>query len=197
MNQSNDKSLHELNDMRSQLNLLKEKLDKQKIVNENLMRKVTSERLYKINRDGKITAVLTAIFAPFNIFILCEVGMSVAFTIVTTIYLLLCILMSVYSRRGINPSDVINGDLVTTKRNMLKYKSLSNKWLMCAIPFLIVWFSWFMYELSADASDFNEGAIVGGCIGAVAGTALGTIYYRKSKKNLDSAIQEITELTNE
>lgn len=197
MNEANNNSLHELDDMRSQLNLLKQKLNKEEIVNEKLMRKVTSERLSKIKRDNKITALLTAVFTPVNIYILCEVGMSVPFTIVTTLYMLLCLWMSVYSRRGINPADVINGNLVTTKKNMLRYKSLSNRWLMCAIPFLLIWFSWLIYELSAFATDFNKGAIAGGCIGAVAGTVLGIIYYRKSKKNLDSAIQEITELTKE
>ena len=50
MNEINDNNIQELNEMRNQLCLLKQKLNEQEIVNEKLMRKVTSERLSKINR---------------------------------------------------------------------------------------------------------------------------------------------------
>lgn len=197
MNEINDNNIQELNEMRNQLCLLKQKLNEQEIVNEKLMRKVTSERLSKINREGKIYSIIAAICVPINYLILQMAGTSTAFNIVTILYLLVCIGVSVYSRRGINPEDVINGNLVTTKKKMLSYKTLCNKWLIGVTPFLLVWFGWFMYELAADDSDFNTGAIVGGCVGAVVGTICGIIYHKKSMKNIDSAIQEITELTNE
>lgn len=197
MNEINDNNIQELNEMRNQVCLLKQKLNEQEIVNEKLMRKVTSERLSKINREGKISSIIAAICLPINYFILQIAGTSTAFNIVTILYLLVCIGVSVYSRRGINPEDVINGNLVTTKKKMLSYKALCNKWLIGVTPFLLVWFGWFMYELAADDSDFNIGAIIGGCIGAAVGTIYGIIYHKKSTKNIDNAIQEITELTNE
>ncbi len=197
MNEINDNNIQELNEMRNQLCLLKQKLNEQEIVNEKLMRKVTSERLSKINREGKIYSIIAAICVPINYLILQMAGTSTAFNIVTILFLLVCIGVSVYSRRGINPEDVINGNLVTTKKKMLSYKTLCNKWLIGVTPFLLVWFGWFMYELAADDSDFNTGAIVGGCVGAVVGTICGIIYHKKSMKNIDNAIQEITELTNE
>lgn len=196
MNEINDNNIQELNEMRNQLCLLKQKLNEQEIVNEKLMRKVTSERLSKINREGKIYSIIAAICVPINYLILQMAGTSTAFNIVTILYLLVCIGVSVYSRRGINPEDVINGNLVTTKKKMLSYKALCNKWLTGVAPFLLVWFGWFMYELAADDSDFNTGAIVGGCVGVAVGTICGIIYHKKSMKNIDSAIQEITELTN-
>lgn len=197
MNEINDNNIQELNEMRNQLCLLKQKLNEQEIVNEKLMRKVTSERLSKINREGKIYSIIAAICVPINYFILQIAGTSTAFNIVTILFLLVCIGVSVYSRRGINPEDVINGNLVTTKKKMLSYKALCNKWLIGVTPFLLLWFGWFMYELAADDSDFNTGAIVGGCVGAAVGTICGIIYHKKLMKNIDSAIQEITELTNE
>lgn len=197
MNEINDNNIQELNEIRNQLRLLKQKLNEQEIVNEKLMRKVTRERLSKINREGKIYSIIAAICVPINYLILQMAGTSTAFNIVTILYLLVCIGVSVYSRRGINPEDVINGNLVTTKKKMLTYKALCNKWLIGVTPFLLVWFGWFMYELAADDSDFNTGAIVGGCVGAAVGTICGIIYHKKSMKNIDNAIQEITELTNE
>ena len=124
MNEINDNNIQELNEMRNQLCLLKQKLNEQEIVNEKLMRKVTSERLSKINREGKISSIIAAICLPINYFILQIAGTSTAFNIVTILYLLVCIGVSVYSRRGINPEDVINGNLVTTKKKMLSYKAL-------------------------------------------------------------------------
>lgn len=188
MNEINDNNIQELNEMRNQLCLLKQKLNEQEIVNEKLMRKVTSERLSKINREGKIYSIIAAICVPINYLILQMAGTSTAFNIVTILFLLVCIGVSVYSRRGINPEDVINGNLVTTKKKMLSYKALCNKWLIGVTPFLLVWFGWFMYELAADDSDFNTGAIVGGCVGAAVGTICGIIFHKKSMKNIDSAI---------
>ncbi len=196
-NIGNDNMNTELENMRNQLCILKNKLDEQKIVNDRLMRKVTSERISKIKKEGYIYAFLTAIYIPINIYILWKIGMSEAFNIVTSLFLLVCLSFSIYSRRGINPDDVINGSLVALKKKMLKYKSLGNKWLMVGIPFLAFWFSWFMLELYDGGSDFNKGAMTGGCIGAAIGCVCGIIYYRKSKKNLDSAIQEISDLTKE
>ncbi len=197
MNNISNNDMTELENMRNQLNILKQKLDEQKIVNDRLMRKVTSERISKINKEGKIYAILTTFYIPINVFILWKIGMSVAFDIVTNLFLIVCLVFSIYSRRGINPDDVINGSLVELKKKMLKYKSLGNKWLMIGIPFLAVWFCWFMLELYDGGSDFNKGAMIGGCIGAVIGSVCGAIYYHKSKKNLDSAIQEINDLTKE
>lgn len=190
-------SMMELEEMRAQLSLLKQKLNEQEIVNDKMMRKVTSARLSKINRESTIASIFTALFIPLNTFILYQVGASVPFIIVTTLYLLVCILFSAYSRRGINPDDVIYGNLISTKKKMIRYKTLCNRWLMGVIPFLVLWIGWFMLELSAWGSTFNRGAMVGAAVGTIIGTVCGIIYYNKSQKNLNEAIREIEELAKE
>lgn len=197
MNEIYDNNMMELEEMREQLNLLKQKLSEQEIVSEKLMRKVTSERLSKINNEGRITVAVAAIFAPLNVFILRDAGLSTVFIIVTTIYFLVCAVFSIYSRKGINPNDVINGNLIETHKKMVKYKTLCNRWLMGVIPFLVLWFGWFLMELNNSGSGPDKSSMIGGCVGAVIGTIFGTLYYKKSQKNLNDAIQEIEDLTKE
>lgn len=197
MNEIYDNNMMELEEMRGQLNLLKQKLSEQEIVSEKLMRKVTSERLSKINNEGRIAVAVAAIFAPLNVFIFQDLGLSTAFIIVSTVYFLVCAGFSLYSRRGINPDDVIYGNLVETHRKMVKYKTLCNRWLMGVIPFLVLWFGWFLMELNNGGSGPDKGSMIGGCVGAVIGTIFGTLYYKKSQKNLNDAIQEIEDLTKE
>ena len=197
MNEIYDNNMMELEEMRGQLNLLKQKLSEQEIVSEKLMRKVTSERLSKINNEGRIAVAVAAIFAPLNVFILRDAGLSTVFIIVTTIYFLVCAGFSLYSRRGITPDDVIYGNLVETHRKMVRYKTLCNRWLMGVIPFLALWFGWLMYELYKQGQEMYRESMLGACIGLAIGSICGIIYYHKSKKNLNDAIQEINDLTKE
>ena len=124
-------------------------------------------------------------------------GVSLPFTIVTILFMLVAASFSFYSRIGINPEAVINGNLVETHKKMLRYKLLCNRWLLGVIPFLVIWFCWLLLELIGENNDFSQGAIMGGCVGAVIGTICGTIYYKKSQANLNSAIEEINELIKE
>ena len=197
MNTTEINNMTELEEMRNQLLLLKQEVGRQEIVNEKLMRTVTSRRLSKINKEGRVSAILSLIIVPAITLNLYHMGLSIAFTIITVLFMLVGAGFSFYRRRGINPSDVINGNLVETKKKMLRYKKLCNRWLFGVIPFLVVWFVWFILELVGQTGDFFSGAILGGCVGAALGTICGTIYYKKSKANLNSAIEEINELTKE
>ena len=179
MNTTDFNNIPELEEMRSQLHLLKEQVSQQKIVSDEMMRKITSKRIT---------------FIAINLY---HMGVSLPFTIVTILFMLVAASFSFYSRIGINPEAVINGNLVETHKKMLRYKLLCNRWLLGVIPFLVIWFCWFLLELIGENNDFSQGAIMGGCVGAVIGTICGTIYYKKSQANLNSAIKEINELIKE
>lgn len=197
MNTTNINNTPELEEMRNQLHLLKQQVSQQQIVSDEMMRKVTSKRLTKINREGTISAIISVIIVPLITFNLYNMGISMLFTIVTILFMLVAAGFSFYSRRGINPEAVINGNLVETRKKILRYKKLCNRWLLYVIPFLVIWFCWFLLELADKNDDFSHGALLGGCIGAAIGTIFGTIYYRKSQSNLNSAIEEINELIKE
>lgn len=197
MNTTDFNNIPELEEMRSQLHLLKEQVSQQKIVSDEMMRKITSKRITKINREGRISIFISIVIMPFIAINLYHMGVSLPFTIVTILFMLVAASFSFYSRIGINPEAVINGNLVETHKKMLRYKLLCNRWLLGAIPFLVIWFCWFLLELIGENNDFSQGAIMGGCVGAVIGTICGTIYYKKSQANLNSAIEEINELIKE
>lgn len=197
MNTTDFNNIPELEEMRSQLHLLKEQVSQQKIVSDEMMRKITSKRITKINREGRISIFISIVIMPFIAINLYHMGVSLPFTIVTILFMLVAASFSFYSRIGINPEAVINGNLVETHKKMLRYKLLCNRWLLGVIPFLVIWFCWFLLELIGVNNDFSQGAIMGGCVGAVIGTICGTIYYKKSQANLNSAIEEINELIKE
>ena len=197
MNTTDFNNIPELEEMRSQLHLLKEQVSQQKIVSDEMMRKITSKRITKINREGRISIFISIVIMPFIAINLYHMGVSLPFTIVTILFILVAASFSFYSRIGINPEAVINGNLVETHKKMLRYKLLCHRWLLGVIPFLVIWLCWFLLGLIGENNDFSQGAIMGGCVGAVIGTIYGTIDYKKSQANLKSAIEEINELIKE
>ena len=125
MNTTDFNNIPELEEMRSQLHLLKEQVSQQKIVSDEMMRKITSKRITKINREGRISIFISIVIMPFIAINLYHMGVSLPFTIVTILFMLVAASFSFYSRIGINPEAVINGNLVETHKKMLRYKPLA------------------------------------------------------------------------
>ena len=63
---------NELGEMRQQINLLKDKLNDQKIVNDNIIRKVVQEKVDTINKVGWGIVIFGILEVPFVIWVFRE-----------------------------------------------------------------------------------------------------------------------------
>ena len=92
-----------LEELRSQITILKEKVDKQTIVNDKLIHSVINAHTDDIKRKmfaavvcGLITVCISPLAFHYNL------GLSWLFVIVTDIFMIYCMLMEVYYKRMIS-----------------------------------------------------------------------------------------------
>lgn len=186
---------HELEEMRMQINLLKEQLDKQTIVNDRHIRhsmKVKATDLSRIIRRTIFGGIFAVLYCPM-IFI--RMDFSPAFVIVTTVMLAACFAITVYQYRYVKKVDFSQGNLVEIAESIGNLKKHYAQWTKIIAPLIIIpWVGWLVYEsyiLNGQTGIvFSIGAVVGGIIGGVVGYNIN----RKVINKADEILAQLEEL---
>lgn len=188
---------HELEEMRAQLGMLKDKLEKQTIINETHIRNSMKSKMSDINKT--VTGTIIA-----GVFALCYCtwffywqDFSLAFVISTFVMLAVCLGITIAQRVILGKMDFSQGNLVETAEKLSKIKKHYQDWYKIAIPMIIVWFGWMMYEMlsihsleSPMAIGFCCGALIGGIIGGIFGMRIN----RKVARKATEILEQISEL---
>lgn len=202
MENLNDTQL--LNEMREQMQLLNRKLEKERITNEQLIRKAMNEKISKLHHKERFwmpAAIILAI--PCLYFMYSYMNFSLVFSLVTIAFLITAECYQLYTWKGIKQNELITGDLCNSAKKLIRIKDRNDKWLVYTIPFIIFWFIWFVYEnlqlssIAQEARDFTNGALLGGIVGGIIGGLIGYTQYKKGKKTINELISQIEELTRE
>lgn len=192
----------EFEEMRQQLDILKNKLDNQTLVNDKLIRQSMLNKMSFMKKYTWVSfLVLLFIYYAYN-----EVrimfNLSWWFYGATVIFMTFSVCLDAYINR-FNKEAFLNGDLIATSLQMQRMKKLRKRSLLYGIFFMTIWVSWFVIELYNDSGAANGGEntsmfygiIVGGGVGLIVGVAIGIwIYLRMQRINSD-IIQQIDELT--
>lgn len=119
----------ELEEMRAQINLLKEKLEKQGIVNSHLLQQSMKAKVSQIHRQGwkGVACGLVAIVAfTFNYIM---GSLSLPFVIASILLMLFCIIGTWHCHMPLNDKDLMGQDIHTTARAFSLVKRRYNFWL--------------------------------------------------------------------
>ena len=191
---------HELEEMRSQINALKEKLNKQNIVNEQHIRKSMKSKMSDINKTVTATIVLGIFALVYCTLFFWSQDCSLAFVIFTGLMLAICLGLTIEQKITLGKMDFSKDNIVKTAEKLSKIKAHYQNWYKIAIPLVVVWFGWMMYEMinvlgmdSAMAIGFCCGAFVGGIIGGIAGFRIN----RKIARKAAEILEQIEELQRE
>ena len=191
-----DINIEEFEMMKKQLEVLKDKLDKETIINEQLMRKTMKDKVSKLHKDA-IIVVCAGIFGiPYCTWVFSFMHMSELFIIVTDIFLTIAIVYTYITHKGLKANDLLNGNLIEVSYKITRIRHLESAWLRFSIPFIICWFAWFMIDLMKQNGDAARGMAYGGIVGGVVGGIIGTMKYRKSRKKSQEILLQIKELTS-
>lgn len=171
----NDCNMEHIDDtfkeMQQQMQQLRETLDNQKIINENMLRKSYRRDLNSL-RSTSSRVPLLCVVAIALAWSFCETGFSVPFFIATELMMLGCLAGSLLINRHIPPLDC---NMVTAAEELSKFKESYVNWIRVGIPMLLFWLSWMIAELFIR--DFPEsfrlpficgsatGIVLGGCMG--------------------------------
>ena len=187
-------SYNELGEMRQQINLLKDKLNDQEIVNDNIIRKVVQEKVDTIHKVGWRIVVLGILEVPLVIWVFREMcGFSWMFCIITAIYVLSSVIfqviMNMSMKRQVRPND----DLLAVGKQLVKLKKRNVKWLFFSMPFTALWTGliiWEAYKNPAffplDFEVFVYIIIFGVALGLIIGL---TIFFKRYNAMKDAITQ--------
>ena len=183
---------HELEEMRVQLGMLKDKLEKQTIINETHIRNSMKSKMSDINKTVTGTIIAGVFALCYSTWFFYWQDFSLAFVIATFVMLAVCLGITIAQRVILGKMDFSQGNLVETAEKLSKIKKHYQDWYKIAIPMIIVWFGWMMYEMisihgleSPMAIGFCCGAIIGGILGGIIGMRINRKVAHKATEILD------------
>ena len=189
---------HELEQMRTQIGMLKQKLEQQAIVNDTHIRNSMKSNISDLNRTilGTIFAgIFAVIFAPVTFYVQ---GCSLIFVIATAIMLAVCLGLTIVQKINLGSMmDLSQDNLIETAEKLSKVRTHYKEWYKIAIPMILVWGGWMIYEMvntigieSPTAIGFYCGAGVGLLIGGIIGSRIN----RKVVRQANEILAQIEEL---
>ena len=199
MNNNFENNMNEtqFEDMRQQLNTLKKKLDAQEIVNDRLVRRSMRNEVNNITRRYYIIMAVSLLMIPYGYWCFVVLShLSLAFWIGTSIFMLICGGATFYNCQKISDNDMMGRSLLEARKKVASAKKFEADWLKFGIPAVILWLSWFFYELYQNNSDATmEAFFWGGCIGAIIGAICGIKIHLKTQRQYQDIIDQIEGLT--
>ena len=189
----------ELEQMREQMNTLKNKLDKQTILNDRFIRQSMNKTASNISRRYNAIMALSIFMVPYGYWVFVKLcNFSLTFWIVTSIFMLVCGGATYYNSRNVNDTNLMRCNLIEASRKMARAKKFEANWLFFGIPAVILWIAWFMYNMYTQTGDaLHEGIFWGGCVGGLIGAILGIRIHVKTQRQYQEIIDTIEDITTE
>ena len=187
----------ELQQMKEQLAILTQKLDKETIVNERLMRQAMKDKASWLRRRFIIKGIANLILLPYFIWLAPGVlGLSVGFCIFVSLFIILALGCDYYINTRFRPEKFVYGNLLEARQDTLMLKKFYANWLkFIGIPFIMVFFTWFIYDIAQVIhGEELKGALGGMAIGTVIGSIVGIYRYRKTQRTADEILAQIEEM---
>lgn len=189
----------ELEEMRSQIDILKNQLEKQVIVNDTHIRNSMKSKASDINRTVGATIFLGVIALIYCTWFFYSQGLSLLFVIATSIMLATCIILTIAQKAALGKLDFSSDNIVETAKILGKIKTHYSEWHRIAIPMILIWFGWLIYEVisTLGPSPMTIGFCCGAFIGGILGGIMGFRINRKVVRKASEILSQIAELQNE
>lgn len=191
---------NELEEMRSQISILKDKLEKQNIINEQHLRRSMKSKISDINRTVRATivaGVFAAVFCPIYFH---GMGCSLAFVLATSLMLAVCLVLTIMQKIYLGRLDLSQDNLVDAAQKLSKVRTHYKEWYKIALPMIVIWMSWLLYEMIGTMgidTPYAIGFYVGVVVGAVIGGFIGVRINRKVVRKANEILSQIEELRKE
>lgn len=185
----------EMEQMRSQYELLKSKLESQEIINERLLKesmKTKVGRLESKERMQYALAVIAALLSPAFHF---AYGTSWYFVGATALLMLVCGYFTWRFHRKVHARDLDNQDLLTVAKNVSELKQNYAGWLKWGVILIVSWLGGLAAEIFMNNPDdkLRFAMLVAVGVGALVGAVFGLLLHRKVLRTCDEIISQIEE----
>lgn len=181
---------HELEEMRSQIGILKDKLAQQTIINEQHIRRSMRSKVSDMNRTVTITICLGIFALIYCTWFLYHLGCSLTFTIATAVMLTVCIGLTIAQKAGLSRMDFSKGNIIQTAERLNKIKTHYQHWYKIAIPMILIWAGWLAYEMIVTVG-LSGSMAIGVFCGAGTGVLIGGFFGFRINRNIVRKAEEI------
>ncbi|MEE1222638.1 MAG: hypothetical protein UHL07_03765 [Bacteroidaceae bacterium] len=198
---NNNSSLdsRELEEMRRQVGLLKEKLDRESLVNDKLMRNILTTKRDKIDRYLRQLMVLM----PFTLALMyLDFGilfpLSTPFLVFTEVMLLAAGIFIYCNKRLLASADMAGGNLVEEAKKLVRFRKREIRYVCIGMPLAAVWVAWMLvYEFPRcpEAAEVRPFLTVGCLTGAVVGAIVGLAKFRTLLRGVNDIVRQIEEIS--
>lgn len=141
-------------ELQCQLDLLKRKLEKEAIVNDEMMHAFLKRKFVTINNNAWVSVFFSILVVLWAIFYLPKQGFSVCFSVATIVMMLVCDFYTWKYHKNVN-SKTMNGDMVTVAKVMHQLKQDYQNWIKYGVAMVVVWFVWMTIEFSLKQNDWK------------------------------------------
>ena len=186
----------ELEEMRSQVAILKKKLDKQTIISDTHIRNSMKSKRSDMTRIIAVSIFAGILSLPYCTWIFYKFGFSPYFIIATDIMLAVCIGMTIKQRCALKNLDFTQGNLVDVADKLNKVKTHYHEWIKIALPMILIWVAWVVYEGLAhmEHGPMQMGFLTGVAVGVIFGGIFGFRINRKIVAKSTEILDQIKEL---
>lgn len=180
--------------MKEQINLLKNKLNNNSSINEYLFKKAINNNRSKIDRTMKqflYLGICTLLLAPPIFYKL--LGASIGFILFIVIGLMCAIIAQIYSIHMLPNSENINNNVLTYDKTIYKFINYCKYRYIIGLIYIIILGVWTAFEF--NKFEFLFPMIIGGSIGFIMGTYT-TISIIKAAKEIREDIADLECMKN-
>ena len=185
---------YELEKMRQQMAILKDKLENQTIVNDRFIRRSIKRGVSTINKRYLVLGIIALAMIPYGYWAFVMIaGLSVALWLASCLMMLIVVGFMIYNSRDMRDNALMSGNLLDVKRKVTLAQKRDANWPWFGIPIALAWGAWAVYEMSQKMGD-NE-YIVPCCIVVVlVGALIGLKVHFKTQSRFNEIIEQIEDL---
>ena len=185
---------YELEEMRQQMAILKDKLENQTIVNDRFIRRSIKKGVSTINKRYLVIGIIALALIPYGYwaFVMLN-GMSIALWLASCVMMLLVVGFMYYNSRDLQDDGLMNNNLLDVKRKVALAKKRDANWLWIGIPMALAWGAWAVYEMSQKMGH-NELLVPFCIVGIVVGLLFGLKVHFKTQGHYSDIIEQIEDL---
>ena len=185
---------YELDEMRQQMAILKDKLENQTIVNDRFIRRSIKRGVNTINRRYLVIGIIALAMIPYGYWAFVMIGgLSVALWLASCLMMLIVVGFMIYNSRDMRDNALMNGNLLDVKRKVTQAQKRDANWLWFGIPMALAWGAWAVYEMSQKMGD-NEYIVPCCIVGVLVGALIGLKVHFKTQRRFNEIIEQIEDL---
>lgn len=204
--ETNNNNMTELEQMREQMSIFKSQLDKQQIINEQLVRNTMGNKMSWIKKFIWAEIILV----PIILIIMASFHASEGLSWWLFAFLAIGLIADTTGDFIINripKGQMLSGDLVETSQRLIKMKKQRTSWFIAGSIFLTIWLVWFIIEIvmKLNVIGCNEPShnlvvtimVTALIIGCLIGFLVAWLIFRKMQKTNNQIIEQINQITQE